>query len=84
MAIHIDDNTDINYTVPVSPSDGNIIAINKKNDRVNLIFYQARKQTGDHLDKVDVIGAILMNIEDLKKYRDAINENLEQIEKAED
>jgi hypothetical protein len=83
MALQIDDNTDFNYLVPLAPSDGNLVAINHENGLVNLLFYQARKQTGDHIDKVDVTGAILMNVKDLKRLRDAITENLEQHENRE-
>ena len=50
---------------------------------VSLTFFQTRKQTGDHIDRVDVIGAILMSVEDLEKYRDAITENLENLKNRE-
>jgi hypothetical protein len=83
MPLQIDDNTQFNYTVPLAPTDGTLIGVNPVNKMVNLLFYQTRKQTGDHVDKVDVIGAILMSIEDLKNYRDAITENLENLEKRE-
>jgi hypothetical protein len=83
MAFQIDDNTVFNYTVPLSPSDGNLIAVNTANGMANVLFYQTRKMTGDHVDQVDVIGAILMSITDLEKYRDAITENLENIKNRE-
>ncbi len=83
MALQIDDSTEFNYLVPLSPSDGNLVAVNNTNNIVNLLFYQVRKQTGDHIDKVDVTGAILMNVEDLRKFRDAITENLAQLDSRE-
>lgn len=83
MPIQIDDDTDFNYLVPLAPSDGNLIAINNASGVVNLLFYQVRKQTGDHIDKVDVTGAVLTSVKDLHKFRDAITENLEQIENQE-
>lgn len=83
MALQIDNETDFNYLVPLSPSDGNIVAINQESGVVNLLFYQVRKQTGEHIDKIDVTGAILTNVEDLRKFRDAITENLEQHETRE-
>ncbi len=83
MALQIDDSTEFNYLVPLSPSDGNLVAVNNTNNIVNLLFYQVRKQTGDHIDKVDVTGAILMNVEDLRKFRDAITENLAQLDDRE-
>lgn len=49
----IDENSDINYKVPLSPCDGTIVAINP-NGMVNLLFYQTRKMTGDHIDKADI------------------------------
>lgn len=81
MPLHIDDNIEFDYKVPFSPADGNIIGINRQNGSANIIFYQIRKASGDHIDKADVIAAILTNIEDLTKFRDAITENLEMQEK---
>lgn len=83
MQLQIDENTEFDYKQPLAPSDGNLIGIGP-NGSVNLIFYQTRKQTGEHIDKVDVIGAILMpSVEDLEKYRDAISETIEQYKKSE-
>jgi len=83
MALQIDDNTEFNYLVPLAPSDGNLIGI-AANGTVNLLFYQTRKQTGEHIDKVDVTGAVLMtSITDLENYRNAINETLDQYKKSE-
>jgi len=83
MALQIDDNTDFEYKVPLAPSDGNLIGIGP-NGAVNLLFYQTRKQTGEHIDKVDVTGAILMSsVDDLEKYRDAISETIDQYRKNE-
>lgn len=84
MALQIDESTDFNYKVPLSPNDGNLIGINNQSGMVNLIFYQTRKQTGEHIDKADVIGAILMhNIQDLKNFRDAMGDAISQYEKRE-
>ena len=83
MALQIDDNTDFNYTVPLAPCDGNVIAVNPANGMANILFYQTRKITGEHIDKIDITGAVLMNIADLEKYRDAITENLENIKNRE-
>jgi hypothetical protein len=83
MALQIDDNTEFNYMVPVSPADGNLIAINRQSGASQLVFYQVRKQSGEHIDKVDVIAAIAMGVEDLRRYRDAITENLELSDKSE-
>lgn len=81
--IVIDEKTEFDYKVPLSPSDGNLIGINQQNGMVNLLFYQVRKQTGNHLDKIDITGAVLMSIDDLKKYRDAISENLDNYKNRE-
>jgi hypothetical protein len=81
--IMIDENTSMDYKVPLSPSDGNLIGINQTNGMVNLLFYQVRKQTGNHLDRIDITGAVLMSVQDLEKYRDAISENLENYKKRE-
>jgi hypothetical protein len=83
MAIQIDENTDFDYKVPVTPSDGNLVGISQQGI-VNLTFYQTRKQTDDHIDKADVIGAILMsNVDDLKNFRDALTDVIDQFEKRE-
>jgi len=82
MPLQIDNDTDMNYKVPISPCDGTIVAINP-NGMVNLLFYQVRKATGEHIDKVDITGAVLMNVQDLQNYRDAINENLDSLKKRE-
>ncbi|MFI5271013.1 MAG: hypothetical protein ACHQT9_03150 [Candidatus Saccharimonadales bacterium] len=83
MALQIDDETDFNYLVPLSPTDGSLVFINGDSKMANLLFYQVRKQTGEHIDKIDVTGAILMSLEDLKNYRNAISENIEATEKRE-
>ena len=82
MTMPIDENSDINYKVPLSPCDGTIVAINP-NGMVNLLFYQTRKMTGDHIDKADITWAVLMNVKDLRNYRNAINENLENFKEQE-
>jgi|GEM_PF-2884249 len=82
MPLQIDDNTDMNYKVPLSLCDGTLIAINE-NGMANLLFYQMRKISGEHVDKIDVIGAIAMNTQDLENYRDAINENLKNVKNRE-
>lgn len=82
MPIQIDDDTEMNYHVPLAPCDGTLVAINP-NGMVNLLFYQVRKVTGEHLDKIDITGAVLMTTEDLENYRDAINENLDNIKNRE-
>ena len=81
--IVIDEQTQFDYKVPLSPSDGNLIGINQANGMVNLLFYQVRKQTGNHLDKIDITGAVLMSVDDLTKYRDAITENLNNLKNRE-
>lgn len=83
MPLQIDDNTDFNYLVPLSPTDGSMVFVNAENGMANLLFYQVRKQTGEHIDKVDVTAAVLMSVEDLKNYRNAITENLDNLEKRE-
>ena len=84
MPIQIDDNTEFNYLVPTSPMDGNIIGINNQNGSANVVFYQIRKQTGQHIDKVDVISSIsIANIDDLRNFRDAVSEAIDQFEKQE-
>lgn len=83
MPLQIDDNTELNYQVPLSPTDGSLIFVNTDNGMANLLFYQVRKQSGEHIDKVDITGAVLMSVEDLKNYRDAITENLENIKHRE-
>ena len=83
MPLLIDDDTEFNYQVPLSPTDGTMVFVNSENGMANLLFYQVRKQTGEHIDKVDVTGAVLMSVEDLKNYRNAISENLDNIEKRE-
>lgn len=72
----------MNYKVPLSPCDGTILTVNQ-NGMVNLLFYQVRKASGEHIDKVDVTAAVLMNVQDLENYRDAINENLDNFKKRE-
>jgi hypothetical protein len=83
MALQIDDSTDFNYMVPLSPTDGSLVFINGESKMANLLFYQVRKQTGEPIDKIDVTGAVLMSLEDLKNYRDAISENIEATENRE-
>lgn len=82
VAMQIDENTDMNYQVPLAPCDGTLVAITP-NGMVNLLFYQMRKNTGEHIDKMDVTGAVLMTVQDLENYRNAINENLENIKNRE-
>jgi hypothetical protein len=81
--LQIDENTDMNYLVPMSPCDGTIISINSTNNAAQLLFYQIRKQTDNHIDKVDITGAILMDTKHLERFRDAITENLETIKNRE-
>lgn len=73
----------MNYLTPVAPCDGTLIGINLTNNMANLVFYQTRKQTGSHLDKVDVISAIVMNVHDLEQFRNAITENLDNVKNHE-
>ena len=83
MPLQIDDKTDMNFMVPVSACDGTLISISPEAGLVRLMFYQVRKATGEHLDKIDVTGAVMMNVQDLENYRDAINENLDNIKNKE-
>lgn len=73
----------MNYLMPVAPCDGTLIGINTANGMANLIFYQTRKQTGSHIDKMDVISAIVMNVHDLEQFRNAITENLSNVKNRE-
>lgn len=81
--LQIDQNTDINYLVPLSACDGTLIGANVATGMANLIFYQTRKLNGSHIDKVDVIGAVGMSIKDLEQFRDAITENLDSLKNRE-
>jgi hypothetical protein len=82
MAMQIDQDTDMNYMVPTAPCDGTIVMLNP-NGLANLLFYQVRKATGEHIDKVDVTGAVVMSLQDLENYRDAITENIENFKNRE-
>ena len=80
----IDDNTEFNYMVPISLSDGNMIFLNPKSGAVNLIFYQNRQMTGGHIDKLDVVAAVYMaSVNDLKEYRKAIDGIIKEYEQKE-
>lgn len=80
--MQIDNDTEMDYKVPSSPCDGTIVMLNP-NGMANLLFYQIRKVSGEHIDKVDVTGSVLMSLQDLENYRDAINENIENFKNRE-
>lgn len=76
-------NIDLNYTVPIVSSDGNIIFVSSENDVPTLVFFQVRKQSEDSLS-ADVVAAVRFNtLKDFKEFHKSLGETIKQHENRE-
>jgi len=67
----------LNYTVPVVTTDGNIVMISDQ-DVPSLLFFQGRQQHEGHLH-ADVVAAVrLNNLDELKNLSKTINDTIKK------
>lgn len=70
-------NINLNYTVPVVTTDGNVVVVSDQGVPT-LLFFQGRNQEGNNL-QADVVAAVRLNsLDDLKSLQKAIGDTIKQ------